>query len=228
MYWVFKGTVLVVLRVWFKPRVDGAHNLPRGPAIIASNHLSFSDSFFLGAVISRRLTFLAKSSYFDRPGVKGWLMARFFHGLGQIPVNRVGGTASEPAMDAGVQLVTKGGLLGVYPEGTRSPDGRLYRGRTGVARLALATGAPVIPVAVIGTDQIQPPGAIMPKKAPLSIRFGQPLEFPCREESLDDLALLRQVTDEIMREVRHLSGQEYVDSYSPGPLKRGAASQAPA
>lgn len=134
LYWTFKGTVLMALRIWFRPEVDGAHNLPQGPAIIASNHLSFFDSFLLGAVIPRRLTFLAKSSYFDRPGIKGWLMARFFYGLGQIPVNRVAGSASQTALDGGVYILRRGGLLGIYPEGTRSPDGRLYRGRTGIAR----------------------------------------------------------------------------------------------
>jgi 1-acyl-sn-glycerol-3-phosphate acyltransferase len=219
MYWVFKGTVLVALRTWFRPWVEGADNLPAGPAIIASNHVSFSDSFFLGAVISRRLAFLAKSSYFDRPGVRGWLMARFFYGLGQIPVDRAGGPASDPAMDAGVLLLRQGGLLGVYPEGTRSPDGRLYRGHTGIARLALVTGAPVIPTAVIGTGQIQPPGTIMPRRAPLSIRFGRPLEFTSSPASPQDVVAHRHITDEIMHEVRLLSGQEYVDSYSPGPLK---------
>jgi 1-acyl-sn-glycerol-3-phosphate acyltransferase len=219
MYWVFKGTVLVALRIWFRPRVEGADNLPAGPAIIASNHVSFSDSFFLGAVISRRLAFLAKSSYFDQPGVRGWLMAQFFYGLGQIPVDRTGGSASDSAMDAGVLLLGQGGLLGVYPEGTRSPDGRLYRGHTGIARLALATGAPVIPTAVVGTRHIQPPGTIMPRRAPLSIRFGRPLEFTSGPASPRDDVAHRQITDEIMREVRLLSGQEYVDSYSPGPHK---------
>jgi 1-acyl-sn-glycerol-3-phosphate acyltransferase len=131
MYWVFKGTVLRVLRIWFRPKVDGARNVPAGPAIIASNHLSFSDTFFLGAVVSRRLTFLAKSSYFNTPGVKGWLTARFFRGLGQVPIDRVGGTASETALDVGTEVLRLGGLLGIYPEGTRSPDGRLYRGHTG-------------------------------------------------------------------------------------------------
>jgi 1-acyl-sn-glycerol-3-phosphate acyltransferase len=225
MYWVFKGTVLRVLRIWFRPKVDGARNLPAGPAIIASNHLSFSDTFFLGAVVSRRLTFLAKSSYFYTPGVKGWLMARFFRGLGQVPIDRVGGTASETALDAGTEVLRQGGLLGIYPEGTRSPDGRLYRGHTGIARLVLATGVPVIPVAMIGTERIQPPGTIVPKTAPLSICIGEPLHFSCREGRSPDQEL-RRVTDEIMQELRRLSGQEYVDSYSPGPLKPAAEQRA--
>jgi 1-acyl-sn-glycerol-3-phosphate acyltransferase len=223
MYWVFKGTVLVVLRSLFRPKIEGSRRLPAGPVIVASNHLSFSDTFFLGAVVSRRLTFLAKSSYFHTPGVKGWLMARFFRGLGQVPVDRSGGTASSVALSAGEEVLLRGGALGIYPEGTRSPDGRLYRGRTGVARLALATGAPVIPVAMIGTERIQPPGTLMPTRAPLSIRFGQPLIFSRSEGLPEDPAVLRSVTDEIMRELQKLSGQEYVDSYSPGPARHHPA-----
>lgn len=225
-YWVFKGTVLTVLRIWFRPKIEGSRDLPAGPVIVASNHLSFSDTFFLGAVVSRRLTFLAKSSYFNTPGIKGWLMARFFRGLGQVPIDRSGGAASGLALSAGEQVLLRSGVLGIYPEGTRSPDGRLYRGRTGVARLALATGAPVVPVAMIGTERIQPPGTVMPRMAPLSIRIGEPLNFSRHQGLHDDPAVLRSVTDEIMRAVQKLSGQEYVDSYSPGPVKRGAAAPA--
>ena len=223
MYWVFKGTVLTMLRIWFRPKVEGSRDLPAGPVIVASNHLSFSDTFFLGAVVPRRLTFLAKSSYFYTPGIKGWLMARFFRGLGQVPIDRSGGPASSTALTAGEQVLLRGGVLGIYPEGTRSPDGRLYRGRTGVARLALATGAPLVPVAMIGTERIQPPGTVMPRMAPLSIRIGEPLNFSRYQGLQEDPAALRSVTDEIMRELQRLSGQEYVDSYSPGPARRGAA-----
>jgi 1-acyl-sn-glycerol-3-phosphate acyltransferase len=226
MYWVFKGTVLTVLRIWYRPKIEGSRDLPAGPVIVASNHLSFSDTFFLGAVVPRRLTFLAKSSYFNTPGIKGWLMARFFRGLGQVPIDRSGGSASGVALTAGEQVLLRGDVLGIYPEGTRSPDARLYRGRTGVARLALATGAPVVPVAMIGTERIQPPGTVMPRMAPLSIRIGEPLHFPRYEGQHEDPAVLRAVTDEIMRELQRLSGQEYVDSYSPGPVKRGAVARA--
>jgi len=226
MYWVFKGTVLTVLRIWFRPKVEGSRALPAGPVIVASNHLSFSDTFFLGAVVSRRLTFLAKSSYFDTPGLKGWLMARFFRGLGQVPIDRGGGAASGVALTAGEEVLQRGGVLGIYPEGTRSPDGRLYRGRTGVARLALSTGAPVVPVAMICTDRIQPPGTVIPTMAPLVIRVGEPLTFSRFEGQQEDPAALRAVTDEIMRELQRLSGQEYVDRYSPGPAKPGPGTQA--
>jgi 1-acyl-sn-glycerol-3-phosphate acyltransferase len=154
-YWIFKSTVLVALRLCFRPKVEGMRNLPDGPAIIASNHLSFSDSFFLGAVVSRRLTFLAKSSYFTTPGLKGQLTARLFRGLGQLAVDRDGGSSTGTMLQAAVQVLRQGGLLGIYPEGTRSPDGRLYRGRMGVARIALAAGVPVVPVAMIGTERIR-------------------------------------------------------------------------
>ncbi len=215
-----------MLRIWFRPKVEGSRDLPAGPVIVASNHLSFSDTFFLGAVVPRRLTFLAKSSYFNSPGIKGWLMARFFRGLGQVPIDRSGGPASSMALTAGEQVLLRGDVLGIYPEGTRSPDGRLYRGRTGVARLALATGAPLVPVAMIGTQRIQPPGTVMPKRAPLLIRIGEPLNFSRYAGLPEDPAVLRSVTDEIMRELQRLSGQEYVDSYSPGPARRGAAAHA--
>lgn len=216
-YWIFKATVLSALRIWLRPKVDGIRDLPKGPAIIAANHLSFSDYFLLAAVVPRRLTFLVKSSLFTGPGVKGWLAARIFRGLGQLPVDRHGGSVGDAALQTGVEVLRQGGLLGIAPEGTRSPDGRLYRGRTGVARIALATGCPVIPVAMIGTDKVQPPGTTVPKRSPVSVRIGAPLHFPLAEGPEPDQETLRTITDKIMSEVRQLSGQEYVDAYSPGP-----------
>ena len=217
MYWTFKATVLTLLRMWLRPEVSGVSNIPAGPAILVSNHLSFSDSFLLGAVLSRRLTFLAKSAYFTAPGVRGWLMARFFRGLGQLAIDRDSGRMARAALDAGVQVLHQGGLLVVYPEGTRSPDGRLYRGRTGVARMALAAGVPVVPVAMMGTDRVQPPGTLWPRKAPLSIRIGEPLDFSGYMGAERQRGVLRVITDDIMTELRQLSGQEYVDAFSPGP-----------
>ena len=217
MYWTFKATVLTLLRMWLRPEVSGVSNIPAGPAILVSNHLSFSDSFLLGAVLSRRLTFLAKSAYFTAPGVRGWLMARFFRGLGQLAIDRDSGRMAKAALDAGVQVLHQGGLLVVYPEGTRSPDGRLYRGRTGVARMALAAGVPVVPVAMMGTDRVQPPGTLWPRKAPLSIRIGEPLDFSGYTGAERQRGVLRVITDDIMTELRQLSGQEYVDAFSPGP-----------
>jgi 1-acyl-sn-glycerol-3-phosphate acyltransferase len=159
LYWFFKNSVLRALRLWSRPRVEGLENLPAGGVLIVGNHLSFSDSFVLGTVLPRKLTFLAKSSYFDGPGIRGWFTARFFRALGQVPVDRSGGPASDAALRAGREVLRGGGLLGIYPEGTRSPDGRLYRGRTGAARLALATSVPVLPVTLIGTDRPSRPAS---------------------------------------------------------------------
>lgn len=225
MYWTFKATVLTLLRVWLRPAVSGVSNIPAGPAILVSNHLSFSDSFLLGAVLSRRLTFLAKSAYFTAPGVQGWLMSRFFRGLGQLAIDRDSGRMAKAALDAGVQVLHQGGLLVVYPEGTRSPDGRLYRGRTGVARMALAAGVPVVPVAMMGTERVQPPGTLWPRKAPLSIRIGEPLDFSGYAGTERQRGVLRGITDDIMTELRQLSGQEYVDAFSPGPHRARVTAQ---
>jgi 1-acyl-sn-glycerol-3-phosphate acyltransferase len=203
------------LRLLFRPWVEGLENVPaQGPAILASNHLSFSDSFFMPLVVPRRVTFLAKSDYFTGPGVKGWLTAQFFRLAGQVPVDRSGGRASEAALRTGLRLLGEGNLLGIYPEGTRSPDGRLYRGRTGVARMALEAKVPVIPVAMIDTDRIQPPGKIIPKVMRVGIRFGRPLDFSRYEGLERDRFVLRSMTDEIMYELMMLSGQEYVDMYA--------------
>jgi 1-acyl-sn-glycerol-3-phosphate acyltransferase len=217
MFLIFKATVLWPLRMWVRPTVDGIDNLPKGPAIIACNHLSFSDHFFIAAVVPGKFTVLVKSRFFTQPGVKGWLIALFFRAIDQIRTDRSGGTASESALRAGVKVLGRGGLLGIAPEGTRSPDGRLYRGRTGVARMALAAGCPVVPVALIGTEKFQPAGTIIPKKSPVTIRFGAPLDFSLAAGEEPDRDKLRTITDTIMNEVQRLSGQEYVDEYSPGP-----------
>jgi 1-acyl-sn-glycerol-3-phosphate acyltransferase len=216
LYWVLKVVFLgPLLRLLFRPWVEGLENVPEeGSAIIASNHLSFSDSFFMPLVVPRRVTFLAKSDYFTGGGVKGWLTARFFRGVGQVPVDRSGGRASEAALRTGMRILGEGNLLGIYPEGTRSPDGRLYRGRTGVARMALEAKVPVIPVAMIDTEKIQPPGKVIPKIKRVGIRFGKPLDFSRYEGLESDRFVLRSMTDEIMYELMLLSGQEYVDMYA--------------
>ncbi|NJQ02353.1 lysophospholipid acyltransferase family protein [Streptomyces zingiberis] len=204
------------LRLAFRPWVEGLENIPaEGPAILASNHLSFSDSFFLPAMLDRKVTFIAKAEYFTSPGVKGKLTAAFFKGVGQLPVDRSGGRAAgEAAVRSGAGVVERGELFGIYPEGTRSPDGRLYRGKPGVARVALATGAPVIPVAMIDTEKIQPPGKVVPKLMRPGIRIGKPLDFSRYHGMEGDRFILRSVTDEIMYEIMKLSGQEYVDIYA--------------
>ncbi|AVV43105.1 lysophospholipid acyltransferase family protein [Streptomyces sp. ID05-04B] len=205
------------LRVAFRPWVEGLENIPaEGAAILASNHLSFSDSFFLPAVLDRKVTFIAKAEYFTTPGVKGRLTAAFFKGVGQLPVDRSGGRgAGEAAIRSGVEVLERGELFGIYPEGTRSPDGRLYRGKPGgLARVALATGAPVIPVAMIDTEKIQPPGKVLPKIMRPGIRIGEPLDFSRYQGMEHDRFVLRAVTDEVMYEIMKLSGQEYVDMYA--------------
>lgn len=215
-YWFLKHFLVgPVLRVVFRPWVEGLENVPKeGPAILASNHLSFSDSFFMPLVVQRRVTFLAKQEYFTGRGIKGWLTAGFFRGVGQIPVDRAGGRASEGALRTGLKVLQRGDLFGVYPEGTRSPDGKLYRGRTGVARLALEAQVPVIPVAMIDTEKLQPPGRVLPRLIRPGVRFGKPLDFSRYEGLASDRYVLRSVTDEIIYELMKLSGQEYVDIYA--------------
>ena len=215
-YWVLKTLILgPILRVLFRPWVEGQENIPTGgAAIFASNHLSFSDSFFLPLVVPRRVTFLAKSDYFTGRGVKGRATAAFFKGAGQLPVDRSGGMAGEAALRSGMKVLRRGEVLGIYPEGTRSPDGRLYRGRTGVARMALESGCPVLPVAMIGTDKAQPTGKRVPKIMRIGVRIGKPLDFSRYEGMEENRFVLRSITDEIMYEVMLLSRQEYVDMYA--------------
>jgi len=215
-YWVLKTIVLgPVLKLLFRPWVEGEENLPaEGAAILASNHLSFSDSIFLPLLVKRRVTFLAKSDYFTGGGLKGWLTKAFFKGVGQLPVDRSGGKASTAALNSGLRVLRRGDLLGIYPEGTRSPDGRLYRGRTGMARMALESGAPVIPVAMIDTDKAQPPGKLAPHIMRIGVRIGKPLDFSRYEGMEDDRFVLRSITDEVMYELMLLSEQEYVDMYA--------------
>jgi 1-acyl-sn-glycerol-3-phosphate acyltransferase len=214
-YWVVKMVLTPFLRVFFRPWVDGAEHLPeQGAAILASNHLSFSDSIFLPLVLTRRITFLAKADYFTGTGMKGKLTKGFFSVVGQVPVDRSGGAASEGALTTAARILREGNLLGLYPEGTRSPDGRLYRGKTGVARMALEAGVPVIPVAMINTDVVQPTGQKIPNIGRVGVRVGKPLDFSRYAGMEGDRFVLRSITDEIMYELMLLSGQEYVDTYA--------------
>jgi 1-acyl-sn-glycerol-3-phosphate acyltransferase len=215
-YWVVKAILYPFLRLVFRPWAEGAENVPRtGPAILASNHLSFSDHFFAPLPLPRKVVFLAKSEYFTGRGIKGVFSKAFFSGVGQIPVDRSGGEASERALATGLRVLAAGNLLGIYPEGTRTPDGRLFRGKTGVARLALEARVPVIPCAMIGGFEFQPPGRIAPRLAVRpGVRFGQPLDFSRYFGLETDRTVLRAVTDEIIYEIMKLSGQEYVDEYA--------------
>ena len=178
-----------------------------GPVIIASNHLSFSDSIFMPLVVSRRVTFLAKSEYFTSPGIKGLIKKLTFITLGQVPVDRSGGKRSEAALLTGLRLLRENQCLGIYPEGTRSPDGRLYKGRTGIARMAIESGAPVIPVAMFNTAEIQPTGQVVPKVRRVEMVFGEPMYF---SGDSSDQAVLRSATNELMEKIAELSKQEYV------------------
>jgi 1-acyl-sn-glycerol-3-phosphate acyltransferase len=210
--WVFVGPLLKAV---FRPYAEGTDNVPTdGPAILASNHMSYADWLFMPLVIPRRVTFVAKAEYFTSPGVKGWVQKRFFAGAGQVPIDRSGGRASEGAISTGLRILGEGELFGIYPEGTRSFDGRLYRGKTGLARMALEAKVPVIPVAVVGTDVLAPPGKIFGRFARPLVRFGRPLDFSRYEGMESDRFVLRSITDEVMYEIMKLSGQEYVDMYA--------------
>ena len=216
LYWVLKWILVGPwLRVLFRPWTENMEVLPeKGPAILVSNHLSFSDSFFLPLVVDRKITFLAKQEYFTGKGIKGLISKAFFTGVGQVPIDRTSGRAAEAAINTGIRILNEGHLLGIYPEGTRTADGRLYRGKTGVARMALEGNAPVIPVAMIGTYEIQPPGRIRPNIRRVGVRFGDPLDFARYEGLESDRFVMRSVTDEIMYALMELSGQEYVDMYA--------------
>ena len=211
-YGILRAFLTPFLMILFRPKVKGLRNVPgSGPVIIASNHLSFSDSIFMPLVVPRKVTFLAKSEYFTSPGPKGLLKKLTFIALGQVPVDRSGGRRSEAALITGLKILAEGKCLGIYPEGTRSPDGRLYKGRTGIARLAIESGAPIIPVAMFNTEKIQPTGTVVPKVMRVEMIFGEPLYF---EGDPTDLLYLREVTDKIMATIQALSGQEYVDTYA--------------
>jgi 1-acyl-sn-glycerol-3-phosphate acyltransferase len=206
-YGILRAFLTPFLMILFRPKVKGLRNVPgTGPVIIASNHLSFSDSIFMPLVVPRKVTFLAKSEYFTSPGPKGLLKKLTFIALGQVPVDRSGGRRSEAALIAGLKVLAEGKCLGIYPEGTRSPDGRLYKGRTGIARLAIESGAPIIPVAMFNTEKIQPTGTVVPKVMRVAMIFGEPMYF---EGDSTDLLYLRDVTDKIMSTI-----QEYVDTYA--------------
>ncbi|MET7683104.1 lysophospholipid acyltransferase family protein [Streptomyces sp. NPDC005423] len=224
-YYLLKYVILgPLLRLVFRPRIEGLDHIPEsGPAIVAGNHLSFSDHFLMPAILKRRITFLAKAEYFTGPGIKGRLTAAFFRSAGQIPVDRSGKEAGQAAIREGLGVLAADELLGVYPEGTRSHDGRLYKGKVGVAVMALKSRAPVIPCAMIGTFEAQPPGKVLPRVRPVTIRFGKPLDFSRYEGMEDEKAILRAVTDEIMYAILTLSEQEYVDQYAAVAKAAGAS-----
>lgn len=227
-YWFLKRVLFgPILNVLFRPWVRGIENVPaEGGAIFASNHLAVVDSFFLPLKLNREIVFIGKADYFTGSGLQGRMIAGFMRGVGTIPVDRAGGHASEAALKTGLRRLEEGKLFGIYPEGTRSPDGRLYRGKTGVARLALESGAPVIPVAMIDTDKAQPIGQRLPRPMRIGIVIGEPLDFSRYKGMENDRFILRSVTDEIMYALMSLSGQEYVDVYAATQKARIATGHA--
>src|SRR3954471_19704871 len=215
-YWLMKGAFVgpFIKRV-FRPWTTGMENVPKkGAAILASNHLSFIDSIILPIELDRRISFLAKAEYFTGKGIKGWAVRSFMLATGQLPIDRSGGKASEAALNTGLAVLRRGKILGIYPEGTRSPDGKLYRGRTGVARMILEAGVPVVPVAMVDTAKIMPIGRRLPKIGRIGIIVGEPLDFSRFDGMEGDRFILRSVTDEIMYELQRLGEQEYVDVYA--------------
>jgi 1-acyl-sn-glycerol-3-phosphate acyltransferase len=215
LYWIFKWTLFGwAVRLLFKPWIEGRENLPeRGPAILVSNHISAGDTFLLPAMIRRRLTFPAKAELFHGKGLKARLLSLFLKGVGQVPLDRSGGRASAGSMDSVLGVLESGKLLGIYPEGTRSPDGRLYKGKTGVARLVLQSGVPVIPVAMINTQLVPSKLFGIPIMRRPGIRIGKPMDFSAYAGAGNDREVLRWITDEIMNAVMEMSGQVYVDAY---------------
>lgn len=208
-YWLVKYTLRPLFLLLFSPRVVGAERIPaRGGALLASNHLSMCDSLFLPVLTRRRVTFLAKSEYFTGRGIKGRAKAAFVRGTGLLPIERGNSDAAAAALAAGVRVLRTGRLLGVYPEGSRSPDGRLYRGKTGVVRMALLAQVPVVPVAMVGTDKVLPIGETVPRRTRVEIRIGEPLDFSVHAGRADDPAVLRALTDDVMLAIGRLSGQE--------------------
>jgi 1-acyl-sn-glycerol-3-phosphate acyltransferase len=218
LYWVAKVVLTPILTVAFRPKIDGVRRVPRsGPAILACNHVSYLDWLFLPLVVrTRRISFLAKLEYFTRSGLKGSAQRYFFTATGQVPVDRSGADASSAALRTAKRLLDEGRLVGMFPEGTRSRDGRLYRGRTGVARLAAETGVAVIPCATVGVFDIAPPGTRVPRPRRIAVRFGRPMQWPAGEAASP--AALRSWTDELMSEIQRLSGQEQagVDAWGRG------------
>jgi 1-acyl-sn-glycerol-3-phosphate acyltransferase len=215
LYTIGKFTVGNAMMIGWRPHVEGLENIPRtGGAIFAGNHLSVADELFLGSVVPRHLAFWAKSEYFDGTGVSGWFTRTLLNGLGAIRVERRGGRGALTAFDGAIPVLKAGDAVAIYPEGTRSPDGRPYRGRTGAARLAVAAGVPIVPVGMLGTDKVQPIGQPypMPFRGKVTIRFGKPIETAGRA---DDRTSLRALTDELMAEIQKLTGQEYVPRYAP-------------
>jgi len=227
LYWLLKHLLLgPLLWIAFRPWVRGVEHVPKeGPVIITGNHLSFVDSIFMPLVLDRQVFFLAKSEYFTGRGLRGWITRMFFLATGQLPIDRSGGKASEASLNTGLKVLSEGKQLGIYIEGTRSPDGRLYRGRTGLARMVLESGAPVVPAVMFGSDEVMPIGAKWPRVKRIGVVFGEPMDFSRYAGLESDRFVLRAITDEIVYEIQRISGQEYVDVYASSAKAKPAAAR---
>lgn len=215
MYGASRVVIAPTLRLFLRPTVTGIENIPRtGPAIIASNHLSFFDSIVIPAVSPRQISFLAKAEYFTGTGVKGALSRFFFSSTGQIPVDRDDTRAGQRSLELALECLHGGGAFGIYPEGTRSRDGRLYRGHTGIGHLVLSSGAPVVPVALTGTENIQPVGAKYIRPAKVTVQFGKPIDFSGRFDGVPAGKARRAIADEVMEAIHAMSGQELAGEYN--------------
>ncbi|WP_375490446.1 lysophospholipid acyltransferase family protein [uncultured Jatrophihabitans sp.] len=215
LYRTLELTLAPALRAVYRPEVSGASHVPsQGPVILAANHVSFADEFFIPLGARRQVCYFAKAEYFTTPGIRGRVMAAFFRGMGQVPVARTDVRSAASVIDIGVEVLGEGRALGIFPEGTRSPDGRLHKFRTGVARLAIRSGAPVVPVGLVGTREVQPPGDRRWHRAPVAMHFGPVLEFGHLAAQERSARVLRDVTETIRECVQDLSGQDYLDSYA--------------
>lgn len=214
LYRTLELTLAPALRAVYRPGIAGAEHVPAsGPVILAANHQSFADEFFIPLAARRQVFFFAKAEYFNTPGLRGRAMAAFFHGMGQVPVERADMRSAAAVIDIGVEVLGEGRALGIFPEGTRSADGRMYKFRTGVARLALRSGASVVPVGMVGTRDVQPPNSRRWHRRPVAVHFGPPLDFSDLSAQERSARVLRDVTETIRAEIQRLSGQEYVDAF---------------
>lgn len=215
IYRILELTLAPALRVVYDPQITGAEHVPtEGPVILAANHVSFADEFFTPLAARRRVVYFAKAEYFTAPGLRGRAMAAFFRGCGHVPVERADTRSAASVIDIGVDVLAEGRVLGIFPEGTRSPDGQLYKFRTGVARLALRSGAPVVPVGLVGTRDVQGPDSKRWHRASVEVNFGRPLEFGHLADQERSARVLREVTESIREQICKLSGQTYVDDYA--------------
>jgi 1-acyl-sn-glycerol-3-phosphate acyltransferase len=215
LYGVLHRIVPPLLRAVWRPHVNGLEHVPRtGPLILASNHQSFIDSVVIPAVTPRPVSFLAKSDYFEGHGIKGRLVKAWFEMFGALPVDRDDSKAALASLDTALSVLADGGAFGIYPEGTRSRDGRLYRGRTGVAQLALTSGAPIVPIGLLDTDQLQPVGSNRPRLVRVTVTFGEPIDVRGQYDGVPPGRARRDITDRVMTEIQKLTGQEAAGIYN--------------